>query len=81
MNRLVIKDQENGMHPGESLVIIDTKDGEEELFVDKTLVSARSIPVGYPLGTSNGHVLVELPRETMRGKWRVWVEKAQLSEV
>lgn len=80
MNRLAIKEQETGMHPGESLVVIDTKDGEEELFLDRNLVSARSIPVGYPLGTSNGHVLVELPRETMRGKWRVWVEKALLRE-
>lgn len=80
MNRLTIKDQESGMHPGEALVVIETKDGEEELFLDKGLVTARSIPVGYPLGTSNGHVLVELPRETMRGKWRVWVERAQLRE-
>lgn len=80
MSRLAIKGQGTGMHPGECLVVIETKDGEEELFVDRSIVTGESIPVGYPVGRSNGHVLVELPRETMRGKWRVWVGTSQLQE-
>ena len=78
MGRLSIKGHAEGMHPGEWLVIIDTRDGEEELFVDRSIVKDESIPVGYPVGRSNGHLLVELPRETMRGKWRVWVDNGQL---
>jgi hypothetical protein len=77
MKRLVIRGESKGMHPSEALVEIDTVDGTEELFVDKSIVSSNSIPA-WPLDSAENRVLVELPRETMRGRWRVWVRKDAL---
>ncbi|MDR3497082.1 MAG: hypothetical protein P4L82_20995 [Ancalomicrobiaceae bacterium] len=81
MMRLTIAGATAGMHPSEQLVTITTRDGREELFVDGSQIEQDSIPVGFPVGRSNGHVLVELPRETMRGNWRVWVDLKQLTEM
>jgi hypothetical protein len=64
-----------GQHPNEKLVQVITKDGSESLVVDRRAIHDNSLDVGYPVGEHNGHYLVELPRETSRGTWRVWVEK------
>lgn len=77
MKRLTIRGESKGMHPSEALVEISTVDGTEELFVDRSIVSSNSIPA-WPLDALGNKVLVELPRETMRGRWRVWVDKDAL---
>ena len=65
-----------GQHPSEKVVKIDTVEGPEQLIVDKrTIQPDNTLDVGYAIGRQNGHVLVELPRETFSGAWRVWVEK------
>jgi hypothetical protein len=49
-------------------------DGSEQLVVDvRSIDEHHSLDVGYPVGQHNGHFLVELPRETFKGAWRVWV--------
>lgn len=68
-----------GLHPGEVLVRIDTIDGKhEEVLLDKKAVISNNVEVGRPLQKINGHLLVELPRETTRGEWRVWVQEGDL---
>jgi dCTP deaminase len=76
--RLAVQNITEGMHPSEKLVTIKTEEGLDQLFVDGSIVENGTIPVSHALGQHNGHRLVELPRETMRGIWRVWVEKADL---
>jgi hypothetical protein len=73
--RVRIEEIGAGQHPSEKVVKIETIDGPEQLVVDRRSIERRSLEVGYPVGTNNGHLLVELPRETFRGAWRVWVDK------
>ncbi|HEX8239795.1 MAG TPA: hypothetical protein VF574_08670 [Allosphingosinicella sp.] len=68
-----------GLHEDEILVIVMTRDGEEEVMLDRDDLEGDAIEVGSPVGKSNGHLLVELPRETARGSWRVWVAKEELA--
>jgi hypothetical protein len=79
--RLSVKDIFDGMHPSERLVTIKTTHGDDQLFVDGSIINDRSIPVSHALGSHNGHRLVELPRETVKGIWRVWVDQSDLVEV
>lgn len=64
-----------GQHPSEKIVSVETKEGPQQLVVDERSIHSHSLDVGFPVGEHNGHYLVELPRETSRGEWRVWVEK------
>lgn len=69
------------MHPREVIVEIDTKAGPEQMPVFTTELKDNSfVRVGYPLETNNGHHLVELPNETVRGQWRVWVKREDVLE-
>lgn len=71
-----VKVQEIGaaLHPSEVVVQVKTVKGVENLTVDKRSISASSLSVGSPIARSEDkHSLIELPRETMSGAWRVWV--------
>lgn len=81
MMRLKIEEIGKGLHPSETVVSMKTADGIQRLVVSKRSIQNNSIPVGYPLGEKENSVLVELPRETQTGAWRVWVNKDQLIEV
>ena len=73
--RVKIEEVGAGQHPSERVVKIETTEGPEQLVVDGRSIQAQSLDVGYPVGQHNGHLLVELPRETFKGAWRVWVDK------
>ena len=73
--RVKIEEVGSGQHPSEKIVKVETIDGPEELVVDRRSIQAHSLDVGYPVSQCNGHLLVELPRESLRGLWRVWVDK------
>ena len=65
-----------GLHPSEEVIEIDAKDGKERLVIDSNALNGTYLGVGYPLSSNNnGHVFVELPRETFSGVWRLWVAK------
>ncbi len=74
--RVKIEEIGAGQHPSEKVVKIETNDGPEQLVVDQRSIENQTLDVGYPVGQHNGHFLVELPRETFRGAWRVWVDRA-----
>ena len=65
-----------GRDVSEKIVTIETVEGSEELAVDQWSIEEQSLDVGFPVGQQNGHFLVQLPRETLRGAWRVWVDQA-----
>lgn len=77
--KLKVRPVGKGMYGDEVLVVVVTKDGEEQVILDQSALDHDSIEVGTPVGRTNGHLLVELPRETTRGKWRVWVEEKDIS--
>lgn len=66
------------MHPRERIVEIDTLDGVEEVPVDVSKIVGEFLMIGYPVGQRGEDVLVELPQETARGHWRVWVKHTLL---
>lgn len=67
-----------GLHPSEAVVAIRTVDGTERLRVARRSISNGMIEVGGPTQAQKGAFLVELPRETQRGAWRVWVDQDQV---
>jgi hypothetical protein len=77
--RVKVREIEEGLHPNEVVVEVRTLDGAERLVVDKRAIEANSLSVGAPLREDDGHHLVELPRETVNGQWRVWVKSSTLS--
>lgn len=67
-----------GLHPSETLISIETKNGPEQVAVDTKSLRNGTLPIGWPVGKSAGFMLVELPRPTVRGARRVWVRKEEL---
>ena len=67
---------EEGLIPSEKIVRVEDADGGFE----EVPVSARSINEGRLLaaevGSQGDRVLVELPRESASGKWRMWVKRS-----
>lgn len=78
MMRVRIEEVRNGLHPSEVVVSVRTTEGMERLVVDRrSIAQNHSIEVGYPIDRRENLFLVELPRETTTGSWRVWVAEDQ----
>ena len=71
-------DVSDGLMPSEKIVRIETADGKSE----EVAVSAQNIQnnklVAAEIGRSEGRVLVELPRESASGRWRIWVKESAI---
>ena len=68
-----------GPGPSEQIVSIKTRDGEEQLVLSTRKLNGHQVEVGEPLATEPGMFLVELPRETASGRWRVWVSEDEIA--
>ncbi|MGC2209620.1 MAG: hypothetical protein WA532_05860 [Candidatus Korobacteraceae bacterium] len=68
----------DGLMPSEKVVRIETADGRSE----EVAVSAKNIQnnrlVAFEIGRREGNVLVELPRESASGSWRIWVKESAI---
>ena len=80
MMYLQVKEAGKGLHPNEAVVAVKTASGVERLVVPRQSIVQGAIQVGYPIKTKNDTYLIELPRETQSGAWRIWVSKGQLWE-
>lgn len=78
--RLMVEEVGKGLHPNEVVVAIKVAGGTERLIVSRRSIKNGSIQVGWPLGEKENLILIELPRETQIGAWRVWVSRKQLIE-
>jgi hypothetical protein len=78
MMLLKIKRLGEGLHPSETLVSVETRDGPAEIAVDAKALRNGTLPIGWPVGKSEDFLLVELPRPTVNGTRRVWVRKEEL---
>jgi hypothetical protein len=67
-----------GMHPSEILVAVDAVSGEEVLEISRHSLDGDTMRIGYPVGMSEGVLLVEFPRETVTGAWRAWVPETSV---
>jgi hypothetical protein len=69
----------DGPGPSEKIIAIATTDGKEEIVLHSSaLVGRDSIEVGV-VGYKDDKALVELPRESASGRWRVWVHRSALA--
>jgi hypothetical protein len=80
MMHLKVTEIGKGIHPSETVVAVTTGEGQERLVVSSRSVRNGTISVGWPLHEDGKLSLVELPRETQSGAWRVWVPSDQLVE-
>jgi hypothetical protein len=68
----------DGLMPNEKIARIETADGKtEEVAVSDQNVHGDKL-IAFEIGRSEGNVLVELPRESASGRWRVWVKEAAI---
>lgn len=79
MSRIRVEVLGEGQHPSERTVVVTAADGAREtMIVDKESIDDSSIDVGYPVGSDKDRLLVELPRETMSGRWRLWMKRSDV---
>ena len=67
-----------GLHPSETFVSFETRDGIQEVAVDSQSLQNGTLPVGWPVGRDDHYWLIELPRPTLSGARRVWVANDEL---
>lgn len=63
--------------PFEYVVKFKTIDGMEEIAVSQTVADQNFLDAFY-LHRENDNILVELPSESMSGKWRVWISMDEI---
>jgi hypothetical protein len=67
-----------GLIPSEKTVFIQRADGVSE----EVTVSSKSLSGGMleasEIGRDKNKVLIELPRESASGRWRVWVKDSSI---
>jgi hypothetical protein len=81
MMRLKVENISEGLHPSEVVVSVNGKDGPISLVLDPSVIfEDNTVNVGWPVATDGKFFLVELPRETMNGSWRIWVPSNELEE-
>ena len=79
--RLQVTRISEGSGPGEVVVSVSTATGrQEQVVVHVTGIVDNTIDVGYPLASSEEQRLIELPRESVSGKWRIWVPQTDMVE-
>lgn len=67
-----------GPGPSETMIGIRTVEGKnEEVVISKKSVSGQGVEVGTPLQQDAERLLVELPRESLSGRWRIWVPRSE----
>jgi hypothetical protein len=70
----------DGPGPSEAIVSIRTTKGEEEVVVYTGLLTNGYLEVGPQLSGQPDRVLVELPRESASGRWRVWIPTSEVAK-
>ena len=70
----------DGPGPSEVVIEIATEDGTEEVILNKKSLKDGEIDVGSVIAERGNLRLVELPRESVSGKWRIWVSSQTILE-
>jgi len=67
---------ENGLMPAERIARVqDASGATEEITVSPGNVKDNRLVV-HVIGVQGDRILVELPRESASGRWRIWVDRA-----
>ena len=80
--QVVVEEEGRGIHPNEVVVAIRTAEGGvERLVVHRRSIENARLEIGYPISEDGNNYLIELPRETMRGLWRIWVSQKNVFDL
>ena len=73
--RLHVKTLSEGPGPSEVVVEVMTSSGitEQVIVHSDDILEGDTIEVGYPIHFTDDKSLVELPSESISGRWRIWV--------
>jgi len=63
-----------GVIPSERVALIETYDGERAEVMVSDAQAQRDSVTALEVERAGDRVLVELPRETALGQWRIWVK-------
>lgn len=78
--KLKVEKVAEGPGPREVIVAFGTSAGTaEQVVIDVRSLHGGFISVGYPLERDAANYLIELPRESTRGAWRIWVPESELA--
>jgi hypothetical protein len=81
MAQIKVDEVRKGQHPSEVVVAVKTADGSSErVIVDRRSIRDGMLEIGYPVGYDRDRLLIELPRESVRGVWRVWVPRDAVTQ-
>jgi hypothetical protein len=79
MIKVLSSNVSDGLMPAEKIAHIEVSGGEiEEVSVSVDDISPDNKLMAYEIGRQGERVLVELPRESASGRWRVWVNAAAI---
>ena len=68
-----------GFGPSELLVGVLTVEGkQEEVVISRRHADNGGIDVGSPIIDEPGRCLIELPRESIAGRWRIWIPRSEV---
>jgi hypothetical protein len=69
----------DGLMPAEKIVRVEDADGGiEEIPVSTRNIHEGSLTVSEIWRSPEGRVLIELPRESTSGRWRIWVKESSV---
>lgn len=68
----------DGLMPAEKIALIQSADGQTEAVPVSTENLIGGLLQASEIGRSKGKVLVELPRESASGRWRIWVKESTI---
>ena len=78
--RLQVREVSEGPGPGEVVVEVTTTSGRtEQVIIHAEDIKDNTIEIGFPIHRADGKSLIELPRESMSGRWRVWVPSSNVA--
>ena len=80
MMKIKVAEVGPALHPSEVIVAVKTISGTESVVLDRRSIKGSAISVGHPIRHQDGNYLVELPRESQSGSWRVWIDENQIAE-
>jgi hypothetical protein len=67
-----------GLMPTEKIAQIETADGKSEAVAVSSENIRENRLMAFEIGRREGKVLVELPRESTSGRWRIWVKESAI---
>jgi hypothetical protein len=79
MQRIKTNEVVDGPGPSEKVATITTSNGLEQVILHSSALDDLNHMEISILGHEKDLALVELPRESASGKWRVWVNTSELA--